>query len=66
MSDQREVVRAGNFLIARDPQFLNQYEYDLFRVELEDGKERLFWLMSVSVEESNQLISALRMISGES
>lgn len=63
MSDPREVVRVGKFLIAHDPNFLQPNEYDLFSVEVEDGREALSWVMSVTIEESKELISVLRMIS---
>ncbi|CAB4195499.1 hypothetical protein UFOVP1287_12 [uncultured Caudovirales phage] len=62
MSDQT-TLRIGRFLLAHDPNFLQKDEYDLFSIEVEDGRERLMWVISVKADEAEQLSQLLHMVS---
>lgn len=56
-------LRVGRFLLAHDPNFLPKNDYDLFSIEVEDGRERLMWVISVKADEAEQLSQLLNMVS---
>lgn len=57
--------RVGDFVLACDPMFNNEGEWDLFRVERNDsGKETLSWQMSITSKEMQQLMALMSQALG--
>ena len=61
MIDQR-MHRVGDLVLARDPQFANEGEWDLFRVERGSRKDTLAWQMTITESEMQNLLELIQAV----